>query len=268
MTMRLVFLTVVCVGSLAFGEPYEQPDRANGPLPPTMTGQDYTLTPGPDGTIVMKAKPAPKTTARPVLLPSTMTGHLDPLTTVPPPGDYTLTPRPDGTIIMVAKPAPKTPAPKTPAPKTPAPTGQPLPYTVPPGTPVPVPPTPITPAPMLSGLVPTASEPMGFTMHFHMGGNFDASFEMNVTQGQAKKKASPAKKRKSDVATSVGPYAQPPSGPDSTPSGTYPQPPSGGPYGNYSTTPNPYSTPSGGTYPNTAPSGGRTYPNPTPSSGD
>jgi len=37
---------------------------------------------------------------------------------------------------------------------------------------------------------------MGFTMHFHVGGNFDAAFEMNVTQGQAKQKASPAKKRK------------------------------------------------------------------------
>jgi hypothetical protein len=41
---------------------------------------------------------------------------------------------------------------------------------------------------------------MGFTMHFHMGGNFDASFDMNVTQGQAKQKASVAKKRKSDAA--------------------------------------------------------------------
>jgi hypothetical protein len=49
---------------------------------------------------------------------------------------------------------------------------------------------------MLSGLVPPASGPMGFTMHFHMAGSFEASFEMNVTQKPAKPKESSAKKHK------------------------------------------------------------------------
>jgi hypothetical protein len=55
---------------------------------------------------------------------------------------------------------------------------------------------------------------MGFTMHFHMSGSFDASFEMNVTQGQAKEKASVAKNRKSDAAKKPehSPHVTPPSG--------------------------------------------------------
>jgi len=59
-------------------------------------------------------------------------------------------------------PAPKTAAHKTPAPATPAPT-----------------------------TTPTPASPTGFTMHFHMGGNFDASFEMNVTQGKEKQTKQP-----------------------------------------------------------------------------
>jgi len=88
--------------------------------------------------------------------------------------------------------------PGTPAPGTfalPPPNG----FTTPLGTPAPA-----TPAPKAA-----APEPVGFTMHFHMGGNFDASLEMNVTQGQAKEKVSVAKKRKSDAATKPVPYLQP-----------------------------------------------------------
>lgn len=43
---------------------------------------------------------------------------------------------------------------------------------------------------------PAPEKPTGFTMHFHMGGNLDASFEMNVAQGKTEQKESPAKKRK------------------------------------------------------------------------
>ncbi len=50
---------------------------------------------------------------------------------------------------------------------------------------------------------------MGFTMHFHMGGNFDASFEMNVTQGQAMQETSPAKKQKSSAAEPAKTYLSP-----------------------------------------------------------
>ncbi len=122
-------------------------------------------------------------------------------------------PNPAGTIAKLSHGTytyvplyPSTPAPAKPAPKTP---GYVDPFwgqtTVPPpppptgATPVPV---PATPAPKAAANNPggtiakPASEPMGFTMHFHMGGNFDASFEMNVTQGKAKQKESPAKKRK------------------------------------------------------------------------
>jgi len=128
--------------------------------------------------------------------------------------------------VPYGTPAPKTPAPQTPS--TPYRTHPGLPPSGTSGTPVPVPPTPITPAPMLSGLVPGAS-PMGFTMHFHMGGNFDASFDMNVTQGQAKEKASVAKKRKSDAAKNTD-HSIPPM-PPSTGSAV---PPASSYYGSYS----------------------------------
>jgi hypothetical protein len=72
------------------------------------------------------------------------------------------------------------------------------------------------------------AEPMGFTMHFHMGGNFDASFEMNVTQGQTKEKASVTKKRKSDAAKKPAPTPQPAHGPTMPmPESSYPTPHSG-----------------------------------------
>ncbi len=194
MTTRLVFLTVVCVGSAAFGQP---PHPYDGYTPPAPTETTITVPPGTRaGSYIVRVQPG-------------MPAFLE--------------------AIPMATPVPNTPAPATPAPKTPAP-AKPAPATpyaypsnpyyvdpfwnkttVPPpatgATPLPVPakpapatPAPKTPAPMLSGLVPTASAPMEYSMKFHVGGNFDASFEMNVTQGQAKQKESPAKKQKSSAA--------------------------------------------------------------------
>src|SRR5208283_713639 len=99
-----------------------------------------------------------------------------PPTTAAPPVGYATTGTPPTTA------APRTPTMGTPAPAMPTPWAA-----------APKADAPLTAAPesscmpatqsMLSGLLPPASQPMGFTMHFHVGGNFDAAFEMNVTQG-------------------------------------------------------------------------------------
>ena len=151
-----------------------------------------TVPPGMPTNVGTIAKPAPKTAANvplpPLTIPPTPAPryYLPPTAAPPTPAPLYLVPAP-GTF---GAPAPGTPA--MPAPLTY--NG----YVAPPGTPVPVPPTPITPVP-----AKPAPEPTGFTMHFHMGGNFDASLEVNVTQGKAKQKANPVKttKPKSQPAT-------------------------------------------------------------------
>ena len=171
MATRLIFLAVVCVGSLAFGQEQAANAAATTPI---YTPYDPAATP-------TYTEGAHKTAASALAAASG-------------------TPAPK---------APKTPAfgtPLTDAPRTPAPWTPTTPYL----TPAPVPPTPITPAPLLSGLVPaTPAAPMGFTMHFHIGGNFDASFDMNVSEGQAKQKESPAKKRRGDAARRPQRHAKP-----------------------------------------------------------
>ena len=183
------------------------PTYYGSPLPLGTTTNDRTTTPpapytpasSPD---VLPAPKTPPTTFSPGLSPYVMPpttgphrllGILQPETAAPPAG-YPPTGTPP-TTPAPATPTPWTAAPETAAPETPAPKAD-APQTTASESYC----VPATPGSMLSGLLPPTSQPMGFTMHFHVGGNFDAAFEMNVTQGQAKQKASPAKKRKVDAA--------------------------------------------------------------------
>jgi len=176
MATRLIFLAVVCVGSVAFGQGVSTPPVATPAWPSTVATPAPVAMAGPASVATPSTVATPASVATPAKTSSTYNG-----------------------------------------------------YVVPPGTPVPIPPTPITPPAMLSGLVPNAS-PMGFTMHFHMSGSFDAAFAMNVTQGQAKEKASVAKKRKTDAAKKPQSFLQPvPQG--TAPSGSAVPPSSYGSYG-------------------------------------
>jgi hypothetical protein len=187
MSVRLVFLTVVCVGSLAFGQdtPPPQPTLSHNTMVPfgtkiKISGQTRELERGDYILRVAPAKPpAHKTTKLKMPPYPSTTGPAAPDSSSP------TSPQWDDWYKEVFATAPQTPAPAA----NPAPiTGT---FTTPSGTPL----TPsLTPAPQ----TPAPAAPMGFTMHFNIGGSFHASFDMDVTQGQAKQKA--AKKHKSGAA--------------------------------------------------------------------
>jgi len=307
MATRLVFLAVVCVGSVAFGQ--EQGHSSNG-----LTGSVTILDEKVDGTFAPVA-----TRYDGAIAPIAATASKTPLP-VPTPVPVSPEPPTPAPLLSELRPAASEPISKTAAPVTPAPrnyhltvppgstitvssqvtamepgsyiitvpgspASKPLGYKTPPGNPytddytnpfsgsttpapyvttspdaVPAPPEAM-PAPVaLAGggsIVPPVAksapvfmpstvatpapkaatpEPMGFTMDFHMGGNFDASFEMNVTQGQAKQKASVAKKRKTDAAKKPQSFLLPvPQG--TAPSGSAVPPSNYGSYGDRSPSP-------------------------------
>ena len=161
MVTRWMFLAVVCAGSVAFGQAVATPNS-------------------PAQTAAAPAKQDLKVSVQSVVTPAKQdTLPLNKQDTIPAakgallvPAQSAATPAKNNTTVQLA--------PVTPAKKKPVECAIP---TLPVVTPVTC--VPVTPA-----------EPQSVDMkvHFHMGGNFDACFEMNVTQGQAEQKQSAAKK--------------------------------------------------------------------------
>ena len=142
MATRLIFLAVVCVGSLAFGQEQRAVPKQNTPVQSNVTPAKQN-TPGQQPS-TYACPPGATTCPAPVTPAKQNTPRQSAVT----PPTVTITATESYDRYTGHGHSPVTSAPVTPSPAAPAFTGM--------------------------------------SMHFHVAGSFEASFEMNVNQGQAK----------------------------------------------------------------------------------